>query len=221
MGRRLKYQNRDEVVARMRQPGASSIGVLSEVMVWRDQALSGLETADSPQGLVPREQVTDLEKELAIKKGASQVSCCDLLSLSERRLQRWRIEPDDKRVGGYRAHDQRLSASEQEAAVALIQKAQEAQKPLRCVYAEELDAGRYTCSPASLYRIRNRLIPINARPPLMMKRSRRRSGAQSAHTYEAQIKFGFFPPSPLNYVFDCVPDLFQSLFHLLGTDSDF
>jgi hypothetical protein len=30
MGRRLKYQNRDEVVARMRQPGAPSIGVLSE-----------------------------------------------------------------------------------------------------------------------------------------------------------------------------------------------
>ena len=30
MGRRLKYRNRDEVVARMRQPGAPSIGVLSE-----------------------------------------------------------------------------------------------------------------------------------------------------------------------------------------------
>ena len=111
---------------------------------------------------------------VAIKTGASQESCCALLSLCERRLQRWRIEPQDKRTGGYRACDQRLSPAEQEAAVALIHKAQEARKPLRCAYAEELDVGRYTCSPASLYRIRNRLIPVESRPPLMMKRSRRR-----------------------------------------------
>lgn len=111
---------------------------------------------------------------VAIKKGASQQSCCELLSLCERRLQRWRIEPHDKRLGGYRAKDQRLNPLEQEAAIALIQKAQEARKPLRCAYAEELDVGRYTCSPASLYRIRNRLIPVVSHPPLMMKRSRRR-----------------------------------------------
>ncbi len=92
---------------------------------------------------------------VAIKQGASQESCCALLSLCERRLQRWRMVPHDKRVGGYRARNQQLNASEHEAAVALIQKAQEAHKPLRCVYAEELDVGRYTCSPASLYRIRN------------------------------------------------------------------
>jgi transposase InsO family protein len=110
----------------------------------------------------------------AIRLGASQASCCETLSLCERRLQRWRIEAEDKRVGGYRAKNQRLSASEIEVAVFLIQKAQEARKPLRCAYAEQLDVGMYVCSPASLYRIRNRLGPLESRPPLMMKRRRRR-----------------------------------------------
>lgn len=158
MGRRLKYQNREEVVARMRQPGAPSIGVLSEetgvpkatlyawlrlsggrsvagaaediymgkskgrkrsptqklkllakslelegealtqfcrdnqfllseVMSWRDQALSGLETAGSPQGLVPREQVQDLEKELARKdKALAEISALLVLSKKVSRL---------------------------------------------------------------------------------------------------------------------------------------
>lgn len=110
----------------------------------------------------------------AIQKGASQASCCETLSLSERRLQRWRIEAEDRRVGGYRAKNQRLSDTEVEVAVILIQKAQEARKPLRCAYAEHLDVGKYVCSPASLYRIRNRLVPVESRPPLMMKRRRRR-----------------------------------------------
>ena len=158
MGRRLKYQNRDEVVARMRQPGAPSIGVLSEEtgvpkatlyawlrlaggrsagesveglhmgkskrrkrsptqklkllaktleqegealasfskenefllsesMALRDQALSGLETADSPQGLVPREQVQDLEKELARKeKALAELSALLVLTKKVSRL---------------------------------------------------------------------------------------------------------------------------------------
>ena len=82
---------------------------------------------------------------VAIKGGASQESCCHLLSLCERRLQRWRMEPCDKRTGGYRAKGQSLSVPELEAAAALIRKAQETLKPLRCIYAEELDVGRYTC----------------------------------------------------------------------------
>jgi transposase len=158
MGRRIKYQNREEIVARMRQPGAPSIGVLSEetgvpkatlyawlrlsggrsvtgaaevihmvkskgrkrsptqklkllakslelegealtrfcrdndfllseAMAWRDQALSGLETADSPQGLVPREQVQDLEKELARKdKALAEISALLVLSKKVSRL---------------------------------------------------------------------------------------------------------------------------------------
>ena len=32
----------------------------------------------------------------AIKKGASQEACCEMLSLCERRLQRWRIEAEDR-----------------------------------------------------------------------------------------------------------------------------
>lgn len=158
MGRRSKYSNRDEVVARLRQPGAPSIGViseetgvpkatlyawirlaggrsaggingivhmgksagrkrsptqklkllakslelegealtrfckengflLSEAMAWRDQALSGLETADSPQGLVPREQVRDLEKELARKeKALAELSALLVLTKKVSRL---------------------------------------------------------------------------------------------------------------------------------------
>jgi hypothetical protein len=78
----------------------------------------------------------------ALQKGATQASCCETLSLCERRLQRWRKEVEDKRVGGYRAKDQRLSTSEIEVAVVLIQKAQEARKPLRCAYAEHLDVGQ-------------------------------------------------------------------------------
>ena len=110
----------------------------------------------------------------AIQLGASQASCCETLSLCERRLQRWRIEAEDKRIGGYRAKNQRMSAFEIEVAVVLIHKAEEARKPLRCAYAEQLDVGMYVCSPASLYRIRNRLVPVESRPPLMMKRRRRR-----------------------------------------------
>jgi putative transposase len=119
----------------------------------------------------------------ALQGGASQASCCETLSLCERRLQRWRIEAEDKRTGGYRAQSQRLSDCEIEVAVVLIQKAQEAKKPLRCAYAEHLDVGQYVCSPASLYRIRNRLIPVESRPPLMMKRRRRRElKAETVHS---------------------------------------
>jgi putative transposase len=110
----------------------------------------------------------------AIYQGARQKSCCQTLSLCERRFQRWCKEPEDRRVGGYRAKNQRLNPAEEDAAKALIEKAQEEKKPLRCAYAEALDAGQYFGSPSSLYRIRNRLIPVESRPPLMMKRSRRR-----------------------------------------------
>lgn len=112
--------------------------------------------------------------DLAIHKGASQASCCETLSLCERRLQRWRVEAEDKRIGGYRAKNQRLTASETEVAIILIHKAQEARKPLRCAYAEHLDVGQYVCSVASLYRIRNRIVSVESRPPLMRKRRRRR-----------------------------------------------
>lgn len=144
MGRRRKYYNREEIVARLRQPGAPSVGVLSEetgvpkatlyawlrlaggrippagdftssighmkkskgrkrspsqklkllaksldlqgedlmrfckendlvlseVLAWRDQALSGLEVAGAPEGPVPKERVSELEKELARKEKA-------------------------------------------------------------------------------------------------------------------------------------------------------
>lgn len=110
----------------------------------------------------------------AIEQGASQASCCETLSLCERRLQRWRTQEEDGRVGGYRAQNQRLTEAEVEIAVHIIHAAQEARKPLRCAYAEHLDIGKYVCSPASLYRIRNRLNPVESRPPLMMKRRRRR-----------------------------------------------
>ena len=158
MGRGQKYLNREEVVARMRQPGAPSIGVLSEetgvpkatlyawlrisggrsvgrvaevihmgkskgrkrsptqklrllsksldlegealtqfcrdnafllseALAWRDQALSGLETADSPHGLVPLEQVQDLVKELARKdKALAEISALLVLSKKVSRL---------------------------------------------------------------------------------------------------------------------------------------
>lgn len=119
----------------------------------------------------------------AIQMGACQHSCCETLSLCERRLQRWRVEAEDRRVGGYRAKGQRLSPSEEQAAEVLIKQAQEAQKPLRSVYAEHLDKGYYVCSPAALYRLRNRMVPVESRPPLMIKRRRRRElRAESVNT---------------------------------------
>ncbi|HKP98538.1 MAG TPA: DDE-type integrase/transposase/recombinase [Fibrobacteria bacterium] len=121
--------------------------------------------------------------EVAVKTGASQHSCCETLSLCERRLQRWRVESEDRRVGGYRAKGQRLSPLEEQAAEVLIQEAQQAQKPLRSVYAEHLDKGYYVCSPAALYRLQKRMAPVDSRPPLMMKRRRRRElRAESVNT---------------------------------------
>lgn len=161
MGRRRKYANREEIVARLRQPGAPSIGVLSEetgvpkatlyawlrlaggrppqvgestlstghmkkskgkkrspsqklkllaksldlqgdqltafckenelvlseVLAWRDQALSGLEVANSPEGPVPKERVTELEKELARKeKALAELSALLVLTKKVSRL---------------------------------------------------------------------------------------------------------------------------------------
>jgi transposase-like protein len=61
--------------------------LLSEVMAWRDQALSGLETADSPRGLVPRELVQSLEKDLARKeKALAEISALLVLSKKVSRL---------------------------------------------------------------------------------------------------------------------------------------
>ena len=37
----------------------------------------------------------------AMASGARQVKCCEVLSLCERRLERWRKEKEDRRVGGY------------------------------------------------------------------------------------------------------------------------
>lgn len=161
MGRRRKYSNRDEIVARLRQPGAPSVGVLSEetgvpkatlyawlrlaggrpspadeftlspghmkkskgkkrspsqklkllaksldlqgedlmrfckendlvlseVLAWRDQALSGLEVAGAPEGPVPKERVTELEKELARKeKALAELSALLVLTKKVSRL---------------------------------------------------------------------------------------------------------------------------------------
>lgn len=121
--------------------------------------------------------------DVAIKSGACQKSCCETLSLCERRLQRWRVESTDRRVGGYRAKGQRLSSSEECVAKAIIHEANQAQKPLRAVYAELLDKGRYVCSPATLYRLRRRLMPLKSHIPLMKKRRRRRElRAESVNT---------------------------------------
>jgi transposase InsO family protein len=111
----------------------------------------------------------------AMQSGARQVKCCEALSLCERRLERWRKEKEDRRVGGYRAHGQRLSAEEYEEATVLVKRATEAKKPLRAMYAEELDAGRHIASPATLYRIRRAILPMESRPPLCRKPRRRTS----------------------------------------------
>ncbi len=61
--------------------------LLSEAMAWRDQALSGLEMADSPRGLVPREQLQDLEKELTRKNSVlAELSALLVLSKKVSRL---------------------------------------------------------------------------------------------------------------------------------------
>jgi len=111
----------------------------------------------------------------AMASGARQMKCCEVLSLCERRLERWRKEKEDRRTGGYRAQGQKLSAEEYQEAVVLVKAALAAQKPLRALYAEQLDAGRHVASPASLYRIRKVLIPVESRPPLCRKPRRRTS----------------------------------------------
>jgi hypothetical protein len=61
--------------------------VLSEVLAWRDQALAGLEVANSPEGPVPKERVSDLEKELARKeKALAELSALLVLTKKVSRL---------------------------------------------------------------------------------------------------------------------------------------
>lgn len=108
-----------------------------------------------------REIVAAVEEAMA--NGARQVKCCEVLSLCERRLERWRKEAEDRRVGGYRAHGQRLSTEEYQAATVLVKQAASSGRPLRAVYASELDAGRHVASPATLYRIRKALSPSPSR----------------------------------------------------------
>ena len=109
----------------------------------------------------------------AMRSGARQVKCCEVLSLCERRLERWRREAEDRRVGGYRAHGQRLSTEEYQAAMVLVKQAATSGRPLRAVYAEQLDAGQHVASPATLYRIRKVLFPVSLRlPPGRMPRRR-------------------------------------------------
>ena len=70
----------------------------------------------------------------AIASGARQVKCCEVLSLCERRLERWRKAKEDRRVGGYRAHGQRLSPEEYQEAAVIVKQAMAAQRPLRAIY---------------------------------------------------------------------------------------
>jgi transposase InsO family protein len=109
----------------------------------------------------------------AMARGARQVKCCEVLSLCERRLERWRKAKEDRRVGGYRAHGQRLSTEEYQEAVVIVKNAIKAQRPLRAVYAELLDAGRHVAAPSTLYRIRKVLFPVDHRLPLCRKPRRR------------------------------------------------
>jgi transposase InsO family protein len=99
----------------------------------------------------------------AMRSGARQWRCCEVLSLCERRLERWRKEREDRRMGGYRARGQRLSTEEYQAATVLVKQAATSGRPLRAVYAEQLDEGRHVASPATLYRIRKALLPAPSR----------------------------------------------------------
>lgn len=118
-----------------------------------------------------REIVTAVDEAMA--SGARQKKCCEVLSLCERRLERWRKTKEDRRVGGYRAHGQKLSTQEYHEAVVIVKQAVMAQRPLRAVYAELLDTGRHVASPTALYRIRQVLFPVESRPPLCRKPRRR------------------------------------------------
>lgn len=109
----------------------------------------------------------------AMSAGARQFRCCQILGLCERRLMRWRQEADDRRLGGYRAHGQRLCAAEVEEATALIQKARKAPQSLRAAYAEQLDRGIHVASAATLYRLRKALRPVDSRAPSCPKVRRR------------------------------------------------
>lgn len=58
----------------------------------------------------------------ARRSGARQVKCCEMLSLCERRLERWRKQKEDWRVG-YRAHGQKLSPEEYHEAFVIVKQA--------------------------------------------------------------------------------------------------
>jgi putative transposase len=101
--------------------------------------------------------------EIAVKDGARQYKACAAINLCERRLRRWKSNPEDQRKGGYRAKHQKLSEDECDAIVKQFTSDELIGQPVRVAHAKLLDKGVYIASPASCIRVLNKLVPVNHR----------------------------------------------------------
>jgi putative transposase len=89
----------------------------------------------------------------AVASGARHYRACEVLDLSERRVRRWRITPEDGRTGGYRANKQKLSEEEKDRIRELVNRPDLKDLPLKTVHVTLLDEGVYVASYSTFIRV--------------------------------------------------------------------
>lgn len=89
----------------------------------------------------------------AVILGSGFETACDAIGMSPRRLQRWRTRVQDRRRGGLRTSDQKLSEQEKDAIVEAFHKPEYVDLPIRAAWVKMLDEGVCMCSPATVFRV--------------------------------------------------------------------
>lgn len=91
----------------------------------------------------------------AVLSGARLYKACAAINLCERRLRRWRNNPEDNRNGGYRAATQKITPDERKLIVSNFSSPDVAGLSMRSTHAKLMDKGVYIASPAACIRVLN------------------------------------------------------------------
>lgn len=89
----------------------------------------------------------------AVQSRARLFKACEAIALCPRRLRRWRKSQEDRRVGGYRAKNQRLSELEKDAIVSALNVPGMENLPLKVAHASLMNKGIYVASPSTFARV--------------------------------------------------------------------